>query len=59
MMIMKPTYQQTEPLKYFTYVYKGDATVRFQYLTDDEIKALKEGGAIEVDIKNFKGVDDA
>lgn len=56
---MKPTYQQTEPLKYFTYVYKGDATVRFQYLTDDEIKALKEGGAIEVDIKNFKGVDDA
>lgn len=53
MFTMNPSYQQNEPLIYFTYVYKHDTTVRFQYLTKEEIVALKASGAIEVDIKNF------
>lgn len=50
--------KRTEPLVYFTYVYRGDATVRFAYLTQLEIDELRKGGAIEVDIKNFNVSDD-
>lgn len=41
---------QNEPLKYITYVYPNDPTIRFQYLTEAEIKELKAKGIKEVDI---------
>lgn len=43
-----------EPLKYITYVYPNDPTIRFQYLTEDEIKELKAKGIKEVDIGVIK-----
>lgn len=46
---------KNEPLKYITYVYPNDNTIRFQYLTDVEITELKSKGIIEVDISKFKG----
>lgn len=52
---MKPTYQQNEPLEYFTYRIKDDSTVRFTFATKAEIAELKKNGAIEVDIGTFKG----
>ena len=52
---MKPTYQQNEPLEYFTYRIKDDSTVRFTFATKAEIAELKKNGAIEVEIGTFKG----
>lgn len=46
-----------EPLTYITYVYPNDSTIRFQYLTKQEIEELKTKGVIEVDIKKFKEDD--
>lgn len=45
---------QNEPLKYITYVYPNDPTIRFQYLTEAEIKELKTKGIKEVDIGVIK-----
>jgi len=47
-------YPKSEPLKYITFVYPNDTTIRFQYLTDDEIKELKSKGVKEVDIGTIK-----
>lgn len=47
-----------EPLKYITYVYPNDNTIRFQYLTKQEIEELKSKGIVEVDISKFKEGDD-
>lgn len=54
---MNVSYPQTKPLSYFTFRYPDDETIRFQYLTIDEINQLKKDGVIEVDISIPKGND--